>query len=97
MSSSAAVKRQYRPRQCARLSGFLQKVQRNGLFEGERPGAGTPQHGDVADGSKRMGDVAGERADVGAFGDGGVRVSARNRSSLRVRGSSFARRRERRE
>src|SRR4029077_19909375 len=27
------IKRQYRPRQCARLSGFLQKVQRNGGFE----------------------------------------------------------------
>ena len=27
--------------------------------------------GDMADRSKRMGDVAGEAADVGAFGDGG--------------------------
>src|SRR6185369_7547088 len=34
--------RQYRPRQCAPLSGFLQKVQRNGGIEGEGPGAGTP-------------------------------------------------------
>src|SRR5579884_515674 len=33
------VKRQYRPRQCARLSGFLQKVQRNGSIETEWPSA----------------------------------------------------------
>ena len=39
-------------------------------FEGERAGPGAPQHGDVADRSERTSDVAGEGADIGAFGDG---------------------------
>jgi hypothetical protein len=62
--------RQYRPRQLAGLSGFLQKVQRNGLTDGEGPGAGTPEIGDVPDGPKRMSDVASERADIRALRDG---------------------------
>src|SRR5438067_11097705 len=33
--------RQYHPRQLARLSGFGEKVQRNGFFEAERTGART--------------------------------------------------------
>ncbi len=51
MSSSPAVS----GRTCssgARLSGFRQFVQRNRRIQGERPGVGAPQHGDVADRSK---------------------------------------------
>src|SRR5436305_10855655 len=36
------LKRNNRPIELPRLSGFAQKVQRNGLIEGERAGAGTP-------------------------------------------------------
>ena len=59
----------HRPSQVARLSGFGEKVQRNGRFERERPGPRASQGNDVADGAERLGDVAGKAADVGALGD----------------------------
>ena len=65
------AKRENRPRQLARLSGIVQKVQRNRLIEGERAGLGSPEHGNMADRAEGVRDVSGEAADVGAFGDGG--------------------------
>src|SRR5687768_9839738 len=65
------AKRENRPIKGARLSGFGEKVQRNGPFQAERAGARPPQHNDMADGAGGAGDVAGQAADVGALGDGG--------------------------
>ena len=64
-------KRKKRPNELPRLSGFVQKVQRNGLIEIKRAGACAAEHGDMTDGAERLRDVAGEAADVGALGDGG--------------------------
>src|SRR4051794_14052326 len=54
------LKRNNRPIELPRLSGLAQKVQRNGPFEREGAGAGTPQIGYVAQRSKRASDVARE-------------------------------------
>ena len=63
--------RQNHPRQVARLSGLVQKVQRYRGFEPERPGPGAPQHRDMAHRAQRQRNVTREAADVGALGDGG--------------------------
>ena len=59
--------------------------------ETERPGAGSSQIGDMSDGSKRMSDVAGKLADVGALGDGGGQghSSSANADPFRRAGPSF--------
>ena len=64
-------KRNNRPIDAPRLSGFTQKVQRNGLFEAEGAGECSPELANVTHRSKRPGDVVGEGADVGALGDSG--------------------------
>ena len=71
MSSSPAFSRQEYLFKGAPLARLRQFVQRNRLFERERPGLGPPQHGDMADGAERLGDVAGQAADIGALGNAG--------------------------
>ena len=76
--------RQDRPVSARALAISSRMSSEIGLLEAERAGAGASQIGDMADRSKRMGDVAGEAADVGAFGDGGderVTLVAPSRSS----------------
>ena len=71
MSSSAASSGSTAPISRRALAASARKSSEMACFESERAGAGSPQHGDVADAVQRTGDVAGERADVGALGHGG--------------------------
>ena len=53
------------------LTNFVEFVQRNRLFQGERTGLGTAQHGDMTERTNSPGDVTRERADISSFGDRG--------------------------
>ena len=70
MSSSAAVNGSTVLVSARALAASSRKSSEMAEVEGERPSAGTPEIGNVPHGSKRMGDVAGKGADVGALGDG---------------------------
>ena len=65
------AQRQERVFKAARLSDFVQFVQRNRLIERERPRLRAAQMGDVRDGAERQRDVAREAADIGALRDEG--------------------------